>query len=83
MKNNYLIETKNLSFKFNDQLVLDGLNLQVPAGSIYGFLGPNGSGKTTTIKLLLNLLHSAEKNIFFLAKKFPQTVIQFYQRLVH
>lgn len=69
MANNYLIETKNLSFKFKDQLVLDGLNLRVPAGSIFGFLGPNGSGKTTTIKLLLNLLHSAEKNIFLFGKE--------------
>ncbi|MEP6595510.1 MAG: ATP-binding cassette domain-containing protein [Ginsengibacter sp.] len=67
--NNYLIETANLSFKFKDQLVLDGLNLQVHAGSIYGFLGPNGSGKTTTIKLLLNLLHSAKKNIFLFGKE--------------
>lgn len=37
---------------------LEGLDLQMPAGSIYGFLGPNGSGKTTTIKILLGLAHA-------------------------
>ncbi|HEY2577344.1 MAG TPA: ABC transporter ATP-binding protein [Streptosporangiaceae bacterium] len=39
----------------NGQLAVDGLDLQVPRGSVYGFLGPNGSGKTTTIRILLGL----------------------------
>ncbi len=69
MDNNYLIETKNLDFQFKDQVVLEQLSLQVPAGCIYGFLGPNGSGKTTTIKLLLGLLHSQKKNIFLFEKE--------------
>ena len=38
------------------QLAVDGIDLAVPAGSVYGFLGPNGSGKTTTIRLLLGLI---------------------------
>jgi ABC-2 type transport system ATP-binding protein len=38
------------------QLAVDGINLAVPAGSVYGFLGPNGSGKTTTIRMLLGLI---------------------------
>ena len=59
-----IIQTKNLNFNFAQQKVLDQLSLEVPKGGIYGFLGPNGSGKTTTIKLLLNLLKSDEKNIF-------------------
>lgn len=37
-------------------LAIDGLNLTVPEGGVYGFLGPNGSGKTTTIRCLLGLL---------------------------
>jgi ABC-2 type transport system ATP-binding protein len=38
------------------QLAVDGIDLAVPAGSVYGFLGPNGSGKTTTIRMLLGLI---------------------------
>jgi ABC-2 type transport system ATP-binding protein len=59
-----IIETYNLDFAFGkDDLVLQGLNLKVEHGSIYGFLGPNGSGKTTTIRLLLGLLHNPKNNI--------------------
>ena len=36
-------------------MAVDGLDLSVPAGGVHGFLGPNGSGKTTTIKMLLGL----------------------------
>jgi ABC-2 type transport system ATP-binding protein len=39
------------------QLAVDHIDLAVPLGSVYGFLGPNGSGKTTTIRLLLGLMH--------------------------
>jgi ABC-2 type transport system ATP-binding protein len=38
------------------QLAVDGIDLAVPSGSVYGFLGPNGSGKTTTIRMLLGLI---------------------------
>jgi ABC-2 type transport system ATP-binding protein len=38
------------------QAVVDGLDLRVPVGGIHGFLGPNGSGKTTTIRMLLGLI---------------------------
>lgn len=52
-----IIETKNLTLNFSNRIrALDNLNLQVPKGIIFGFLGANGSGKTTTIQLLLGLL---------------------------
>jgi ABC-2 type transport system ATP-binding protein len=51
------VATRGLSKRFrNGQLAVDGIDLAVPAGSVYGFLGPNGSGKTTTIRLLLGLI---------------------------
>jgi ABC-2 type transport system ATP-binding protein len=50
------IRTDNLTRDFGTVRALDGLSLEVPSGSIFGFLGPNGSGKTTTIHLLLGLL---------------------------
>ena len=50
------IEIKDLQFSYGRKQVLKGVNLNVPAGSIFGFLGRNAAGKTTTIKLLLGLL---------------------------
>ena len=52
-----IIQTRGLDFYFKDFKALDQVNLNVPAGSIYGFLGPNGAGKTTTIRILLDLFH--------------------------
>lgn len=51
-----IIETNGLTFAYNKTPVLQRVDLQVPAGSIFGFLGPNGAGKSTTIKTLLGLL---------------------------
>jgi ABC-2 type transport system ATP-binding protein len=50
------IRTEGLSRAFGSVRAVDGLSLEVPEGSVFGFLGPNGSGKTTTIRLLLGLL---------------------------
>jgi len=41
--------------RFGNHLAVDGLDLEVPAGCIYGFIGPNGSGKTTTLRILLHI----------------------------
>jgi ABC-2 type transport system ATP-binding protein len=52
-----VIATTGLSKRFRGgQLAVDGIDLDVPRGSVYGFLGPNGSGKTTTIRMLLGLV---------------------------
>lgn len=59
----YIIQTDRLSFAYGDLSVLHDVSLQVPTGSIFGFLGPNGSGKTTTIRLLLGLIHSQKGQI--------------------
>src|SRR5688572_6020105 len=54
----WVIEARDLRKSFGNQIALDGLQLQVPPGSIHGFLGKNGAGKTTTIELLLNIVKS-------------------------
>lgn len=51
-----VLEIKNLSKSFGAKLILNDISLEISSGEIYGFLGPNGSGKTTTIKLILGLL---------------------------
>ena len=49
------IETDALTKRYGDVLAVDGLDLSVPPGAVYGFLGPNGSGKTTTMRMLTTL----------------------------
>jgi ABC-2 type transport system ATP-binding protein len=50
------IATEGLTKRFGDLAAVDGIDLAVPVGSVFGFLGPNGSGKTTTIRVLLGLI---------------------------
>ena len=50
-----VIHTRGLTKRYGETLALDGLDLTVRPGEVYGYLGPNGSGKTTTIRLLLGL----------------------------
>jgi len=50
------VRTDGLTKRFGPRTVVDELGLAVPEGSVYGFLGPNGSGKTTTIRMLLGLI---------------------------
>ncbi len=51
------IEARGLTKRYGEVLALDALDLDVPAGSVFGFLGPNGAGKTTTLRLLTGLGH--------------------------
>lgn len=57
---NNAIETKGLTKRFGKTVAVKGLDLAVPAGSIFAFLGPNGAGKTTTIKMLMNIMTPTE-----------------------
>lgn len=50
------IDVKNLCKKFGDKVAVDNVSIAQPIGSVWGFLGPNGSGKTTTIRMLCGLL---------------------------
>ena len=64
MRNNLIIKTSNLSYQYAKGIkTLSDISLQVERGSIYGFLGPNGSGKTTTLSLLLGLLKNQQGEI--------------------
>jgi ABC-2 type transport system ATP-binding protein len=51
------IRAAGLRKSYGTQAVLDGIDLDVPEGTVYALLGPNGAGKTTTIKLVCGLLH--------------------------
>ena len=65
------IETSGLTKVFGRQHAVDALDLSVPTGSVFGFLGPNGSGKTTTIRLLLGLAAATSGEIRMLGEPMP------------
>jgi ABC-2 type transport system ATP-binding protein len=50
------VEIDHVTKSFGPQVAVDDLSLTVPAGSIYGFIGPNGSGKTTTLRMIMRIL---------------------------
>ena len=58
-----MIELRNLTKRYGSTLAVDNLNLQVPAGEIFGFLGPNGAGKTTTIRMMMGLLQPSAGSV--------------------
>jgi ABC-2 type transport system ATP-binding protein len=65
------IETEGLVKRFGSVPAVDGINLSVPEGSVYGFLGPNGSGKTTTIRVLLGLINASAGSWRLLGETMP------------
>ena len=68
-----VIETRGLSKRYRGgQLAVDRLDLSVPRGSVFGFLGPNGSGKTTTIRMLLGLIDATGGGARLLGEPMPR-----------
>jgi ABC-2 type transport system ATP-binding protein len=57
------IETQSLTRRFGKVVAVDNLDLQVPAGSLFGLIGPNGAGKTTTLRMLAGLLEPTSGQI--------------------
>ena len=66
------IETHGLTKRFRTQVAVDGVDLAVPRGAVFGFLGPNGSGKTTTIRMLLGLVGATDGTARVLGADMPR-----------
>ncbi|WP_310153195.1 ATP-binding cassette domain-containing protein [Phycicoccus sp. 3266] len=66
------VRTDGLTKRFGSQVAVDSLDLRVPRGAVYGFLGPNGSGKTTTIRMLLGLVEPTSGSRSLLGLPIPQ-----------
>ena len=64
-----MLEIKNLQKRFGEKEVLKGLNLSVPEGAVFGFIGRNGAGKTTTMKTVLGLLAADAGEIYVNGEK--------------
>jgi ABC-2 type transport system ATP-binding protein len=67
-----VLETENLTKIYEDERVVNRLNVAVKRGKIYGFLGPNGAGKTTTIRMILGLIRPTEGSVRIFGKSLPQ-----------
>lgn len=65
----YIIETNNLSRSFGSKKACDQVNLHVKKGDIYGFIGKNGAGKTTAMKLILGMLDPNEGEVYLFGSK--------------
>src|SRR5436190_21664533 len=63
------VEIHEVTKTFGPFTAVDHLSLQVPRGTIYGFIGPNGSGKTTTLRMIMHILHPDRGDITVLGEK--------------
>jgi ABC-2 type transport system ATP-binding protein len=75
------IETHGLSKRFGRQLAVDGIALAVPRGSVFGFLGPNGSGKTTTIRMMMGLAAPTSGSVRVLGQEMPDRLQEVLPRV--
>jgi ABC-type multidrug transport system ATPase subunit len=67
-----MIRTEGLTKRFGSLVAVDGLDLEVHEGDLFGFLGPNGSGKTTTVRMLLGLVFATSGRIEVLGRPMPR-----------
>jgi ABC-2 type transport system ATP-binding protein len=75
------IASSGLTKRFRGQLAVDHVDLAVPKGSVYGFLGPNGSGKTTTIRMLLGLAYPTSGSAALLGVPVPEGAFEVLPRV--
>jgi ABC-type multidrug transport system ATPase subunit len=71
-----VIRTEGLTKRFGGLVAVDGLDLDVGEGDLFGFLGPNGSGKTTTVRMLLGLVFATSGRIEVLGRPMPRAARQ-------
>lgn len=64
-----VLQTHNLGKRFKDVVAVDGVNLTVARGEVFGFLGPNGAGKTTTIGNVLGLVRPSSGRVEVFGKE--------------
>ena len=75
------VSTTGLTKRFGHQVAVDALDLHVPSGAVYGFLGPNGSGKTTTIRMLLGLVRPTSGEVGMLGQQLPTGLVDVLPRV--
>lgn len=76
-----MLELRNLTKRYNRVTAVDGINLTVKPGEVYGYLGPNGSGKTTTVRMLTGLIEPSSGHIFYEGRDIREDLITYRKRL--
>jgi ABC-type multidrug transport system ATPase subunit len=64
----YAIELKQITKRYKDTIAVKNLNIQVPRGKVYGFLGRNGAGKTTTLRIIMGLVKQNSGSVYIMGK---------------
>jgi len=80
-KMEYVIETKNLTKKYGSSIVADNVNMHVPKGKIYGLLGRNGAGKTTVMKMMLQLIRPTTGTVDLFGKNYKEDKKEIYSQI--
>jgi ABC-type multidrug transport system ATPase subunit len=75
------VATAGLTKRFGEQTAVDAVDMSVPEGAVYGFLGPNGSGKTTTIRMLLGLIRPTDGHVEVLGSPIPDRTSRILPRV--
>lgn len=77
----YVIQTTNLAKTYQNKDVISNVTMNIEKGEIYGFLGPNGSGKTTTMKMMLNLVKPTQGDVIMFDEKVSNDSYEMFKRI--
>ncbi len=75
------VKVTGLTKRFGDFTAVDQVDMQIPQQTVYGFLGPNGSGKTTAIRMMCGLLQPTQGDIEVLGMRIPQQTKQIRRKV--
>lgn len=76
-----VVETRHLSKRYGSVQAVDDLSLRIPTGGVFGLLGPNGSGKTTTMSMLLDLVRPTSGSIYLFGSETAGVPLRLLQRM--
>ena len=77
----YIIETENLTKRYGTATVVDKVNLHVPTGKIFGLLGRNGAGKTTAMKMMLQLALPTDGTVRLFGTNYKENIHTLYSKV--
>lgn len=77
----YILRTHNLTKKYKDKTVVDKVNINIKKGEIYGFLGENGAGKTTVIRMIMGLIKESSGSIELFGKEISRNDKNYLKRI--
>jgi ABC-type multidrug transport system ATPase subunit len=72
-----MLEVKGLTKRYNSIAAVDDVSFRIDSGKVYGYLGPNGSGKTTTVKMLTGLLEPTRGHIFYRGRDIREDLVAY------